>query len=128
LFSAFYAQRSDEKMAQAFYDERFVTESLVEDVERALERPGTTAAALAAARGQRFAFVEGRYREIALPTLLLWGREDRVTPPAVGERLLRDLPNARLRIYPRCGHFPMIEAERESTRDLAEFLREGERR
>ncbi|MCE7895114.1 MAG: alpha/beta fold hydrolase, partial [Sorangiineae bacterium PRO1] len=71
LFGAFYAERSDEKISQAFFDERNVSERLVEDVERALERPGTTAAALAATRGQRFAEVEARYREIKQPVLLL---------------------------------------------------------
>lgn len=124
LFGAFYAERSDEKMSQAFYDESKVSEKLVEDVERALERPGTTAAALAATRGQQFAAVQGRYREIDKPVLLLWGREDRVTPLEIGERLLRDLKQAKLTSYARCGHFPMLEAARESTRDLAEFLRD----
>ncbi|MFO0568222.1 MAG: alpha/beta fold hydrolase [Polyangiaceae bacterium] len=123
LFGAFYAERSDEKISQAFYDERNVSEQLVEDVERALERPGTTAAALAATRGQRFAEIEKRYHEIEKPTLLLWGREDRVTPLAIGERLVRDLRQAKLVSYPRTGHFPMLEARAESTRDLAEFLR-----
>jgi pimeloyl-ACP methyl ester carboxylesterase len=112
-------------MALAFYDRKHVTEELVSDVEAALERPGTTAAALAAVRGQRYSLVQHRYREIAQPALLLWGREDRVTPLSVGERLLRDLPSAKLVVYPRCGHFPMIEASSASTKDLLVFL--GER-
>ncbi|MBK7578760.1 MAG: alpha/beta fold hydrolase [Myxococcales bacterium] len=123
LFGAFYAERSEDKIAQAFYDERNVSQRLIEDVERALDRPGTVAAALAATRGQRFAEVEGRYREIKQPVLLLWGREDRVTPIEIGERLVRDLPQAKLSVYPRTGHFPMLEAGPESTRDLAEFLK-----
>lgn len=122
LFTAFYAERPDEKISQAFYDERFVTEELVEDVERALDRPGTTAAALAAARGQRFDETEKHYRDVKQPTLLLWGREDRVSTLAVGERMSRELPNARLVVFPRCGHFPMIEALSASNRELVTFL------
>jgi pimeloyl-ACP methyl ester carboxylesterase len=91
-------------------------------VDAALARPGTVAAALAAVRGQRYAGVEGRYRTIDKPTLLLWGREDAVTPVRYGERLARDLPNAQLVTYPRCGHFPMIEAMSTSNRDLMSFL------
>jgi hypothetical protein len=34
------------------------------------------------------------------------------------------LPDARLVVYPRCGHFPMIEAAIPSTNDLARFLDE----
>lgn len=122
LFGAFYSERPDDKMMLAFYDTRQVSESFIEDVERALERPGTTAAALAAVRGQRYERIERRYREIDQPTLLLWGREDRVTPLAYGERLAKELPNARLTVYPRCGHFPMIEASAASRRDLVAFL------
>jgi pimeloyl-ACP methyl ester carboxylesterase len=124
LFELFYKQRPGDKMALAFYDPDNVSEQLVSDVEAALERPGTTAAALAAVRGQRYELVQRRYPEIAQPTLLLWGREDRVTPLAVGERLVRDLPNAKLVVYPRCGHFPMIEAAAASNQDLLGFLRE----
>jgi len=122
LFAAFYDERPDERIAQAFYDKDALPEELVEAVERALDRPGTRAAALAATRGQRFSELEGRYKQIGIPTLLLWGREDRVATVSVGERLLRDLPNARLEVYPRCGHFPMLEAAAQSTRDLDTFL------
>jgi pimeloyl-ACP methyl ester carboxylesterase len=122
LFGLFYKERADERIALAFYDKKFVTEQLVEDVDAALDRPGTVAAALAAVRGQRYAEIEAQYRSIDKPTLLLWGREDVVTPVRYGERLSRDLPNSKLVVYPRCGHFPMIEAREASNRDLAAFL------
>ncbi|MGH7283312.1 MAG: alpha/beta fold hydrolase [Polyangiaceae bacterium] len=122
LFGLYYKQRADEKMALAFYDQKYVTEELVDAVEDALDRPGTVAAALAAVRGQRFAGVEANYRNIQQKTLLLWGREDAVATLDFGERLVRDLPNAHLVVYPHCGHFPMIEARTESNRDLIAFL------
>jgi len=124
LFNLFYKERADERIALAFFDKKYVTERLIESVDDALDRPGTVAAALAAVRGQRYAEVEGRYRKIDKPTLLLWGREDIVTPLRFGERLVRDLPNADLITYPRCGHFPMIEALSASNRDLVRFLSE----
>jgi pimeloyl-ACP methyl ester carboxylesterase len=124
LFQLYYDERADERTALAFHDRRFVSEDLVEAVERALQRPGTRAAALAAVRGQHYAEVERRYRTITQPTLLLWGREDAVTPIRYGERLARELPAARLIVYPSCGHFPMIEAASASATDLAAFLGE----
>jgi pimeloyl-ACP methyl ester carboxylesterase len=127
LFRLYYGERADERIAYAFYDkERYVTEKLVDEVQRALDRPGTYAAALAAVRGQRYAAVQERYRTIAQPTLLLWGRDDGVTLLPYGERLARDLRNARLVTYPNCGHFPMIEAVSESNRELVAFLAEDE--
>jgi pimeloyl-ACP methyl ester carboxylesterase len=71
-----------------------------------------------------FARVERAYRRVRVPVLLLWGREAAATPLAIGERRVSELPDATLRVYPRCGHFPMIEAAPASTRDLGAFLRE----
>lgn len=123
MFAIWYGERVDERLALAFHDPRtFVTEKLVDDVQAALKRPGTRAAALAAVRGQRFARMQSRYREVRQPALLLWGREDRVTPLHWGERLAKDLPDSRLVVYPQCGHFPMIEALAGSNRELIRFL------
>ena len=127
FFGLFYGERADERITLAFYDPRQVTEVFVQDVERALERPGTRAAALATARGMQFAHTSALARRVSQPVLLLWGREDVVAPPEFGERLAADLPDARLVTYARCGHFPMIEARAASTRALVTFLREDER-
>lgn len=122
MFRLFYEQRAEDRMAHAFHDPSHVTMELVDSVEEQLARPGTLAAALAAVRGQHYEAVEPKYKTIEHPTLLLWGREDQVTPLWVGERLSRELPKATLLTYPGCGHFPMIEAKHASTRALVQFL------
>jgi pimeloyl-ACP methyl ester carboxylesterase len=63
-----------------------------------------------------------RYAEITLPTLLLWGRGDRVVPLAVGERLAREMPEARLHVLEACGHLPAEECPDESFSVLTQFL------
>lgn len=125
LFGVYYTERPDERLSLAFYDPTVVNEKLAEDVEKSIERPGTVAAALAAVRGQTFAEVEKRYRTIQKPVLLLWGREDVVTTLDFGERLSKELPNSRLVVYPKCGHFPMLEAVSASNAELSKFLDEG---
>ena len=125
LFALFYRERPDDKMAQAFYDPSILDQQFVDEIEEALHRPGALAGALEAARGQRFDEVEHRYSEVDQPTLLLWGREDAVTRLGAGERLSTQLPNADLVVFPRCGHFPMIEARHASNRHLVEFLDAG---
>ena len=123
IFGAFYQERAADKIALAFYDPEVIPQTLVDSVEEQLARPGTRAAALAAVRAMRYDAVQERYAEITAPTLLLWGEHDRVTPLEYGQRLYAQLPAAELRVYPRCGHFPMIEARSVSTRDLLAFLR-----
>ena len=125
LFGLFYSERYEDRLTLGFYDPDVVSEGLSEEVAKAFDRPGTRFAALESVRGMRFDEMAPRYHTITAPTLLLWGREDVVTPVSNGEKLVRELPNAQLKIYPLCGHFPMIEAVSESTRDLDVFLLGG---
>lgn len=61
-------------------------------------------------------------QEIEQPTLLLWGRHDRVVPLRVGQRLVRDLPNACLKIIERSGHVPMEEKPRVVCDHITSFI------
>lgn len=125
VFAMSFRERPDERLARAFYDPDRLEERYVERVIADLERPGTIAASLAAVRGMDFEALVQALPEIAQPALLLWGREDRVSPPVYGERLASLLPRARLVVYPRCGHFPHVEALDASTQALLGFLAEG---
>jgi pimeloyl-ACP methyl ester carboxylesterase len=48
-------------------------------------------------------------KTIKIPSLLIWGSEDRVIPVESGRRLQRDLPNAQFVAIERCGHLPQEE-------------------
>ena len=122
IFGLFYKERPGDKIELAFHDPSLITHEFVADVEAALDRPGTTAAALAAVRGQRYRQVQQRYATITQPTLLLWGEDDKVTTLDVAHKLHSQLPNSTLVTFGDCGHFPMIEARASSTRALADFL------
>lgn len=124
LWALYYDQLQEVKLASGFYDKKYVTQQLVDDVERAYERPGTKAASLAVVRGMRYRDVQERYSTLRQPVLLMYGREDTATPVSYGERLATQLPNATLEVYPRCGHLPMIEAYAATTARLMRFLGE----
>jgi len=59
---------------------------------------------------------------IRVPALLVWGRDDELTPVANGERMAAGLPAARLAVIPDCGHSPMEERPRELLAELLPFL------
>jgi pimeloyl-ACP methyl ester carboxylesterase len=46
---------------------------------------------------------------VKTPTLIVWGRQDRIVPPMCGEQYQRLLPNATLHLFDQCGHLPPIE-------------------
>lgn len=68
--------------------------------------------------------VTARYASITVPTLLLWGREDRIIPLAVGERLHRAIPRSTLCVLDDCGHIPQEERPEETLERIRCFLRE----
>jgi pimeloyl-ACP methyl ester carboxylesterase len=66
--------------------------------------------------------------EIAVPTLVVVGQEDEMTPPATARALTDAIPSAAMTVIPGAGHLAPLEAPTAVTRVCAEFLeamREG---
>ncbi|WP_168140555.1 alpha/beta fold hydrolase [Mycolicibacterium frederiksbergense] len=60
--------------------------------------------------------------QIQARTLIIWGREDRVNPLEIGLLLLREIPESRLLVFRRCGHWAQVEKAEEFNRVATEFL------
>ena len=126
IYGAIYPERVEDKLAFAFYDPAaHITEDIVDQLHASMARPGTLAAALAGVRAMDYAPLEAAYASIDQPVLLLWGREDEVTPLEYGERLQNQLPNAQLIVIPRCGHLPMLEVPVRTSGEVVRFLEAG---
>lgn len=67
-------------------------------------------------------FTAAEVAAIKVPTLVMWGEEDRLIPLAAARWYANTLPNARLVTYPGIGHLPMEEAPDRSANDLARFV------
>ncbi len=59
---------------------------------------------------------------LEMPTLLIWGREDRIVPLEVGELYQQAIPRARLEVIDRCGHLPHVEKPAEFSQLVLKFL------
>jgi len=89
-----------------------VDEEMVAGYRRPLRVRGTVAAQIAQARSPKDGpdgRVPGEIGELAAQTLLLWGADDPIFPLALGRRLVKDLPAARLMVLPHTGHLPHEE-------------------
>lgn len=62
------------------------------------------------------------YESIDVPTLLLWGQSDSITPVAQGRDLARRIPGATLVELADVGHIPAIEAPERFDAELLRFL------
>jgi len=56
------------------------------------------------------------------PTLVVWGRQDRIVPVGCGEQYRRLLPRAMLTVLEGCGHLPPLEQPDRFARLVTEFL------
>jgi pimeloyl-ACP methyl ester carboxylesterase len=65
--------------------------------------------------------LDARYQEIRAPTLIVWGREDRILNPAAGEFMRAQVPRSRLVLMDATGHLPMIERPGATAADFLAF-------
>lgn len=63
-----------------------------------------------------------RIREIAFPTWILVGEDDRLTPVKYAQYLHREIPGSFLTVAPQAGHLAMLEKPEEFNTSLTEFL------
>jgi len=98
-----------------------VTRATVSDWWDPIPVPGTRRAALAAIRSNPGGYQDVPSRIVA-PTLVLWGKEDRMLPPSEGIEFAAEIPGARFVALPDTGHVPQEETPEEFSRAVAEFL------
>ena len=85
--------------------------------------PERFARVVAGLDGMGLAGREPELGAVAAPTLILWGEDDPVYPPAVGERLNDAMPSSTLGLLPGCGHYLVEEAAETLGPMISEYLR-----
>jgi pimeloyl-ACP methyl ester carboxylesterase len=98
-----------DKMQEIFYDPALVTPAWIESVRRILVTRAYALRLLHVARSAKRSNLEERLGAIGVPTLLVWGKDDRITPVEVAERFRALIPSAELITIANCGHAPMLE-------------------
>lgn len=69
--------------------------------------------------------LDGKLDKVKHPTLIIWGREDLLTPLSMGERFHKDIKGSQLFIIEKCGHVPQMEKAAEFNAALLKFLEGG---
>jgi len=63
--------------------------------------------------------------ELKVPSLIIWGKQDNVTPPKVAKEFNRLLPDSKLIWIDNCGHAPMMEHPDEFNNSILGWLKEN---
>lgn len=122
-----YPKRGDydyikKKTEMTFYDPVIATKELVDEVFGITTNRIKVIKILALAKSAIRNNLGNELKNIKLPTCLIWGNNDIVTPPFVAEEFKKLIPNSELHFIDKCGHAPMMEVPEQFNIILQEFL------
>ncbi len=110
------------KVEEVFFDSAIATKEYVDDLYEAVNNRGKAIRIIKTAKSAIRNNLSNKIQDIKCPTLLVWGKEDKVTPLFVGEKFNKLLPNSTLKIINKCGHAPMMERPDQFNKLFTEFL------
>ncbi len=127
-FGGSFPRREDreyirKKVETTFYDPANATEELIEEVFSIINDRNKLIRVLAIAKSAIRHNMKDELPDILVPTCLIWGRNDGVTPPEVAEEFHNLIPNSELYWIDHCGHAPMMEHPAEFNKILAPWLK-----
>jgi 2-hydroxy-6-oxonona-2,4-dienedioate hydrolase len=111
------------KIAELFHDPSKMNPADVDRAHGVLSHRAQARAMVRLSRSARRNHLGDQISRITAPTLIVWGRQDIVTPPEACEQFARDIANSRVVWLEECGHAPMIERPDEFAAVLNEYLR-----
>jgi pimeloyl-ACP methyl ester carboxylesterase len=111
-----------EKVAYTFYDPAIATKELVDEVFKSVNDRSRVIRILALAKSAIRHNMSKEIPKITIPVSLIWGKQDKVTPPEVATEFHQLLPNSELNWVDLCGHAPMMERPAEFNEYLDKFL------
>lgn len=113
-----------EKLEELFYDKTHVRETDLDRAHAELSVRGGARAMVRLSRSARHDHLGARIKDISCPALLVWGRQDVVTPPEAARQFMESLPDARILWLEECGHAPMMEWPGKFSQAMLDFMDE----
>ena len=122
-----YPRKSDydfvrQKTAFTFYDPSVATKELVDEVYEIVNNREKALRILYLAKSALRNNLKERLSKINVPVMLIWGKDDKITPPFVAEEFDELLPQSELKFIDKCGHAAMMERSSEFNLILDRFL------
>ncbi|MCY1522535.1 2-hydroxy-6-oxononadienedioate/2-hydroxy-6-oxononatrienedioate hydrolase [compost metagenome] len=111
-----------EKVEYTFYDPATATKELVDEVFKSVNDRSRVIRILALAKSAIRHNMNKELSRITIPVSLIWGKQDKITPPEVALEFHELLPNSELNWVDLCGHAPMMERPEEFNAYLDKFL------
>ena len=126
-FGGSFPRREDkeylrQKIAVTFYDPSVATDELVDEVFKIVNDRTKLVRILAMAKSAIRHNMANDLDKFKMPTCLIWGKNDSITPPEVAEEFHKHLEDSELHWIDKCGHAAMMEHPEEFNEILNEWL------
>jgi pimeloyl-ACP methyl ester carboxylesterase len=116
-------EESREYLKKMYFDHSFITDKMVEENLILRLRSAYTIESMQIANGRGLGGVtEEEVRAITAPTLLVWGKNDPLSPVTNADKLQAAIKNSRKVLIDKAGHYPFLEHAGEFNRIVLEFL------
>ncbi len=112
-----------ERVQYTFYDPKTASDELISEVFETTKSIPKCMRIVAIAKSAQRNNLAGELGQITVPTLLVWGLNDTITPPMVGHDFNRLIPRSELRFIDRCCHAPMMEHPEKFNALVEDFLK-----
>lgn len=111
------------RVEKTFYDPVHVTDELLDDVIDIITDREKAIRLIKFARAVEKTSIKDQLDQIKAPSLLIWGKQDEITPPDVAETFHAGIAGSELHWIDECGHVPMQEQPAFFNRIYLDFLR-----
>ncbi len=112
-------------MDQVYYDKSLITDDLVNEYSTILTIPGAKECLVECAQQITTGnpnTLSRRLKKLSLPTLIIWGQEDKIIEVSDAHRFHEDIPDSHLAVIPGCGHSPHEELPTETAKLIQAFI------
>jgi len=107
---------------EIFFDPAIPSDNMIREVFDAIQNYEIVLRSIRFTKSTAKDQLHNKLSEIKEPCLLIWGKQDSITPPDVGQLFKELLPNAELHYIDRCGHVPTQEHPEEVLKLITAFL------
>lgn len=97
-----------DRVAEVFFETR-LSDDDISAIQSVITSPVRCHRLITLAKNSKKTNLKTILPHIQQPVLLIWGEQDKITPPQTAREFLHVLPNAQLKWISRCGHAPMME-------------------
>ncbi|WP_247232825.1 alpha/beta fold hydrolase [Telluribacter sp. SYSU D00476] len=112
-----------ERVSYTFYDPQVATRELIDEVFEVTSSIAKCMSIVGIAKSAQRHNLAKELDKIRIPTLLVWGLNDTITPPYVGHEFNRLIKDSELHFIDKCCHAPMMEHPEKFNRILEQFLK-----